>query len=240
MADPFSSILSLTRAAVERYDMLPAGASVAVGVSGGKDSLVLLVALARLREFFPTPFSLTAITLDPVFEGRQTDYSPVASLCEELRVPYIVRRTRLWEVVFEERREANPCSLCARMRRGALHAAAKEAGCRFVALGHHKNDAAETFLMNLLAGGTLACFSPKSYLDRRDLTLIRPLIFAQEADIARCAERAALPVVKSRCPVDGCTNRQRTKELLADLSAAYGPLNDKILGAMQQVGLSGW
>ena len=151
MADPFSSILSLTRAAVERYDMLPAGASVAVGVSGGKDSLVLLVALARLREFFPTPFSLTAITLDPVFEGRQTDYSPVASLCEELRVPYIVRRTRLWEVVFEERRGANPCSLCARMRRGALHAAAKEAGCSFVALGHHKNDAAETFLMNLLA-----------------------------------------------------------------------------------------
>ena len=158
MADPFSSILSLTRAAVERYDMLPAGASVAVGVSGGKDSLVLLVALARLREFFPPPFSLTAITLDPVFEGRQTDYSPVASLCEELRVPYIVRRTRLWEVVFEERREANHCSLCARMRRGALHAAAKEAGCSFVALGHHKNDAAETFLMNLLAGGTLACF----------------------------------------------------------------------------------
>ena len=143
-------------------------------------------------------------------------------------------------MVFEERREANPCSLCARMRRGALHAAAKEAGCSFVALGHHKNDAAETFLMNLLAGGTLACFSPKSYLDRRELTLIRPLIFAQEADITRCAERAALPVVKSRCPVDGCTNRQRTKELLADLSAAYGPLNDKILGAMQKAGLSGW
>ena len=140
----------------------------------------------------------------------------------------------------KERREANPCSLCARMRRGALHAAAKEAGCSFVALGHHKNDAAETFLMNLLAGGTLACFSPKSYLDRRELTLIRPLIFAQEADITRCAERAALPVVKSRCPVDGCTNRQRTKELLADLSAAYGPLNDKILGAMQKAGLSGW
>ena len=136
--------------------------------------------------------------------------------------------------------EKNPCYLCARMRRGALHAAAKEAGCSFVALGHHKNDAAETFLMNLLAGGTLACFSPKSYLDRRELTLIRPLIFAQEADITRCAERAALPVVKSRCPVDGCTNRQRTKELLADLSAAYGPLNDKILGAMQKAGLSGW
>lgn len=240
MADPFSSILSLTRAAVERYGMLPAGASVAVGVSGGKDSLVLLVALARLRAFFPTPFSLTAITLDPGFEGRETDYSPVAALCEELQVPYLVRRTRLWEVVFEERREANPCSLCARMRRGALHAAAKEAGCRFVALGHHKNDAAETFLMNLLSGGTLACFSPKSYLDRRELTLIRPLIFVEEADIARCAERAALPVVKSRCPADGCTNRQRTKELLAGLSAAYGPLNDKILGAMQKNGLSGW
>ena len=233
-------ILSLVRAAVQRYDMIAPDDHIAVGVSGGKDSVLLLAALSRLREFYPIPFSLTAITLDPGFGGEETDYSPVTALCGELGIPHLIRRTRLAEVVFGEREEQNPCSLCARMRRGALHKAAKEAGWGVVALGHHKNDAAETFLMNLFTGGTLGCFSPKTWLDRRQLTLIRPLIFAGEADIARCAAREGLPIVKSRCPVDGCTNRQRTKELLASLSRGYGPLDDKILAAMQKAGLNGW
>ena len=165
---------------------------------------------------------------------------PVEALCRELEVPYHLRRTRLWEVVFQERRETNPCSLCARMRRGALHRAAQEYGCNVVALGHHQNDAAETFLMNLLEGGTLDCFSPKSYLDRRQLTLIRPMIFLDEKEIAAYCLQAGLPVVKSRCPADGCTGRQRTKELLASLSAQYGPLDAKILGAMQKADIGGW
>lgn len=240
MANRLQKLLSPLRAAVDRYDMIRPGDRVAVGVSGGKDSLALLVLLARLREFYPHPFELTAITLDPCFEGRENDYGPVADLCAKLGVPYELRRTRLWEVVFEERREANPCSLCARMRRGALHKAAQETGCNVVALGHHQDDAAETFLMNLLSGGTLGCFSPRTYLDRRDLTLIRPMVFLSEQDIASFAALEGLPVVKSRCPVDGCTNRQQTKELLRRLETSYGPLPEKILGAMQKEHLSGW
>lgn len=240
MADGFQEILALVRAAVQKYDMIAPGDRIAVGVSGGKDSVLLLAALARLRSFYSVPFSLTAVTLDPCFGGQETDYSPITALCGEWGIPHIVRRTRLWEVVFEERGEKNPCSLCARMRRGALHKAALEEGCGVVALGHHKDDAAETFLMNLLAGGTLGCFSPRTYLDRRDLLLIRPLVFVEEAAVVRCSGRLGLPVVKSRCPVDGRTGRQQAKELLAGLSAVYGPVADKILGAMQKAGLSGW
>ena len=240
MAGEFQDILSRSRAAMQRYEMIAPGDRVAVGVSGGKDSLVLLAALARLREFYPVPFSVTAVTLDPQFGGEETDYRPVTAWCEAHGIPHVIRRTRLGDVIFVERREANPCSLCARMRRGALHKAAQEAGCNVVALGHHKDDAAETFFMNLLSGGTLGCFSPNAYLDRRALTLIRPMIFLPERDIAAFAAREALPVVKSRCPVDGCTNRQQAKQLLLDLSEAYGPLPDKILGAMQKEHLSGW
>ncbi len=240
MAGNAQGLLSLARAAVQRYDMIAPGARVAVGVSGGKDSVALLCTLARLRDFYPVPFTLTAITLDPCFNGAENDYGAIATLCEELRVPYIVRRTRLYEVVFRERQESNPCSLCARMRRGALHKAAKEAGCDTVALGHHKDDAAETLLMNLLSGGSLGCFSPKTWLDRQELTLIRPLVFADEKQIAAAVRREGWPVVKSACPVDGCTNRQRAKELLAQLSEEYGPLTDKFLTAMQKQGLSGW
>lgn len=240
MAMDLQQLLALVRAAVQRYDMLREGDRVAVGVSGGKDSVALLTALAQLRRFYPQPFSLTAITLDPCFGGEENDYSAIAALCETLEVPYVLRRTRLWEVVFEERQEENPCSLCARMRRGTLHKAAQESGCNVVALGHHKNDAAETFWMNLLAGGRIASFSPKSYLDRRELTLIRPLVFVEEEDIAAYVRRAQLPVVKSRCPVDGCTNRQDAKEMLAQLSARYGNVDDKILSALQKSGISGW
>lgn len=240
MAMDLQQLLALVRAAVQRYDMLHEGDRVAVGVSGGKDSVALLTALAQLRRFYPQSFSLTAITLDPCFGGVENDYSAIATLCESLEVSYVLRRTRLWEVVFEERQEENPCSLCARMRRGALHKAAQECGCNIVALGHHKNDAAETFWMNLLSGGRIASFSPKSYLDRRELTLIRPLVFVEESDIAAYVKRAQLPVVKSRCPVDGCTNRQDAKEQLAQLSARYGNVDDKILGALQKAGISGW
>lgn len=240
MADRAQKLLAPLRAAVDRYGMIRPGDHIAVGVSGGKDSLALLVLLARLRGFYPHPFSLTAITLDPCFDGAETDYSPVTALCDTLGVPHEVRRTRLWEVVFEQRQESRPCSLCARMRRGALHKAAQETGCNVVALGHHREDAAETFLMNLLSGGTLDCFSPCAYLDRRALTLIRPMVFLPEKEIAAFAVHQGLPVVKSRCPVDGCTNRQQTKDLLHELETRYGPLSDKILGAMQKARLSGW
>lgn len=240
MPDAGQRLLSLARAAIQRYEMILPGDHIAVGVSGGKDSVALLVVLARLRAFFPAPFTLTAVTLDPCFDGVETDYTPVTRLCESLGVPHLVRRTRLWEVVFRERREPNPCSLCARMRRGALHRAAAQAGCNAVALGHHLDDVAETVWMNLLDGGSFGCFSPCCTLDRRQLRLIRPLVFAREREVAAAVRREGLPVVKSRCPADGCTNRQQTKELLASLSDRYGPVCDKLLRALQKAGVDGW
>lgn len=240
MSDPLQELLAPTRAAVQRYEMIRPGDHIAVGVSGGKDSVLLLALLARLRRFYPAPFSLTALTLDPCFGGEETDYSALTALCGQLEIPHVIRRTRLWEVVFEQRKEPNPCSLCARMRRGGLHRLAVEAGCNVVALGHHQDDAAETLLMNLFAGGAVACFSPKSYLSRRGLWMIRPLIFLSEEDIAAAVRKAALPVVKSRCPADGNTHRQQTKERLAALSAEYGPLADRLTGALQKGGIDGW
>lgn len=233
-------LLSLTRAAVDKYNMIEAGDKIAVGVSGGKDSLALLYALAKLRDFYPKPFSLVAITLDYQFNGVAEDYTAIEALCKELQVKYIVRRTNLWEVIFETRKEKNPCSLCAKMRRGLLHDTAVANGCNKVALGHHLDDAAETFLMNLLNGGKIGCFSPVSYLSNKKLYLIRPLIFAYEKDVAAAARRANFPVVKSRCPMDKVSNRQNMKELLKALEKDYPAVRKKIVGALERSHIDNW
>ncbi|MBQ9964230.1 MAG: tRNA 2-thiocytidine biosynthesis protein TtcA [Clostridia bacterium] len=228
------------RAAVDTYAMIGEGDRVAVGVSGGKDSVALLVLLAQLRRFYPHRFELTAITLDPCFDGIAGDYTQITELCERLDVPYILKRTKLWDAVQEHIGEENPCSLCARLRRGTLHRVAKEAGCNTVALGHHQDDAAETVLMNLLSGATIGCFSPKSYLDRSDITLIRPMIFLSEKEIDAFVKREGLPIIPSRCPVDGVTHRQQTKELIAELSRTYGDVSKKITDALQKGQISNW
>ena len=233
-------LLSLTRAAVDKYNMIEAGDKIAVGVSGGKDSLALLYALAKLRDFYPKPFSLVAITLDYQFNGVAEDYTAIEALCKKLQVEYIVRRTNLWEVIFETRKEKNPCSLCAKMRRGLLHDTAVANGCNKVALGHHLDDAAETFLMNLLNGGKIGCFSPVSYLSNKKLYLIRPLIFAYEKDIAAAARRANFPVVKSRCSMDKVSNRQNMKELLKSLEKDYPAVRKKIVGALERSHIDNW
>lgn len=233
-------LLSLTRAAVDKYNMIEAGDKIAVGVSGGKDSLALLYALAKLRDFYPKPFSLVAVTLDYQFNGIAEDYTEIEALCKELQVEYIVRRTNLWEVIFETRKEKNPCSLCAKMRRGLLHDTAVANGCNKVALGHHMDDAAETFLMNLLNGGKIGCFSPVSYLSNKKLYLIRPLIFAYEKDVAAAARRANLPVVKSRCPMDKVSNRQNMKDLLRSLEKDYPAVRKKIVGALERSHIDSW
>lgn len=233
-------LLSLTRAAVDKYNMIEAGDKIAVGVSGGKDSLALLYALAKLRDFYPKPFSLVAITLDYQFNGIAEDYTAIEALCKKLQVEYIVRRTNLWEVIFETRKEKNPCSLCAKMRRGLLHDTAVANGCNKVALGHHLDDAAETFLMNLLNGGKIGCFSPVSYLSKKKLYLIRPLIFTYEKDVAAAARRANLPVVKSRCPMDKVSNRQNMKELLKSLEKDYPAVRKKIVGALERSHIDNW
>lgn len=233
-------LMSRMRAAMERYDMIAPGDRVAVGVSGGKDSLALLKGLAELRRFYPAPFEVVALTADPGFFGKEADYSAVQDMCDSLGVEYLIRRTELYKVIFETRKESNPCSLCARMRRGILHDMTKAAGCNKLALGHHMDDAAETFMMNLLSGGTIGSFRPVTYLSRKDLTVIRPMIFATEKEVASAARRENLPVVKSPCPMDKTSERQKVKELIAALEKDYPNLRGKITGAMQRGNITGW
>jgi len=228
------------RAACQQYEMIKEGDKIAIGVSGGKDSMALLAGMANLRRFYPEKFDIVAITLDPRFNKADGDYSGIEKLCKELDVEYVIKRTQLAEVIFDIRKESNPCSLCARMRRGALHDAAKEHGCNKIALGHHLDDVAETFIMNLFNGGTLDCFMPVTYLSRKDIYMIRPMIFARESDCARVVRKENLPVVKSNCPADGTTERQEVKEMLSSFEKKYGDIRSKILGAMQRKNINGY
>ena len=233
-------IMGYIRRAVEEYRMIEDGDTVAVGVSGGKDSVALLAGLAGVRRFIGIDYEVVGLTLDPQFHGVPGDYSAIGDLCRELEVPYILKRTQIGEIVFDARQESNPCSLCARMRRGALHDAAKEAGCNKIALGHHYDDVIETFLMNLFNEGRVGCFAPKTYLSRKDLWMIRPLVFAPEKEIRRAVERTGLPVVKSKCPADGYTQRQATKEFLAQKERESSGFKYRIFGALRRSGVDGW
>jgi len=234
-------ILGAMRKAIVDYNMIQDGDGIAVGVSGGKDSLVLLSGLAQLRKFIGIDYRLVALTIDPCFHGRQTDYTAITGLCGRLGVPHVIRRSQLGDILLVERKEKSPCSLCARMRRGMLHDMAKEEGCNKIALGHHRDDAVETFLMNLVYEGRLGSFQPVSYLSRKDLTMIRPLCLATERDITACARREGLPVLAKNCPVDGATVRQETKEWLQEMERGKLPdLSKKIFGAMCRAHLSGW
>lgn len=234
------SIMGYIRRAVTEYEMIRDGEAVAVGVSGGKDSVALLAGLAGVRRFIGIDFTLKAITLDNGFPGMQTDYTPIARLCEQLGVEYILKKTEIGRIIFEDRKESNPCSLCARMRRGVLHDTAKLHGCSKIALGHHYDDAVETFLMNLFNEGRVGCFSPVSYLSRKDLTMIRPLIFAPEREIRNAAVRADLPIVKNPCPVDGCTERQWTKDFLSEMEAHHPGVTKRLFGAIRRGHISGF
>ena len=232
-------LLSKTRAAADRYGMLGQNKKIAVGVSGGKDSLMLVRLIAAMREFHPSHFELTALCLDPCFGGTSADYAGIEALCKELAVPLVIKRSRLGEIIFEERSEKNPCSLCARMRRGILHNMALEAGCSRLALGHHMDDAAATFWMNLTSGSRIDCFSPVTYLDRKGITLIRPMI-CRESEIKSAAARLHLPVMKSRCPADGCTARTSAQLTLRGLEKNFPGLTERIIAAMQQGDIAGW
>lgn len=231
-------ILSLVRRAVDDYGMIGAGDKIAVGVSGGKDSLTLLFALSILRKFYPKPFDVAAIAVDLGFEG--TNYAGVESFCQALGVPFILEKTEIAKIIFDVRGESNPCSLCANMRRGALHRAAKEAGCNKVALGHHNDDAVETFMMNLFFEGRLGCFSPVTYLSDRDITVIRPLLYAGEKDVAYFARRKNLPVVESLCPENHATERESMKNLLSELEKDNKGLKHRIFHAICKSGIDGF
>ncbi len=232
-------LMSRMRAAMQKYDMVQDGDRIAVGVSGGKDSLALLVALAEMRRFYPAKFEVVAVTLDMGFENGG-DWSQIKALCEEYNIEYVVRQTELSKVIFEYRKEDNPCSLCAKMRRGALHDAAKEMNCNKLALGHHMDDAAETFLMNLLSGGRIECFRPVTYLSRKDIYVIRPMVLAREGAVSCAAKHRSLPVQKSGCPMDGHSERENMKDLLNTLERKYPHLREKIVGALERGNLDGW
>lgn len=231
-------LLGRVRRCVEDYRMIEAGDRIAVGVSGGKDSLVTLLALSRLRRFLPTPFTLEAITLE--MGMPEMDFAPVAQLCEELEVPYTRISVPVYEILFEERKEKNPCSLCAKLRRGSLNTALTERGISKIALGHHYDDAVETLMMNLLFEGRIGCFQPVTFLDRTGVTQIRPLLYCHEDEVRRIAVREKLPVVHNTCPIDGHSRRQEVKELLAAMEKTYPDLKQKIFGAMQRYPLYGW
>ncbi len=234
-------LMGQMRRAITEYHMIEDGDRIAVGVSGGKDSTAMLIALARMRQFLGIDYSLVAITLDPCFGGKEGDFSPVAAVCEKYGIPYVLKRTEIGQIVIDVRQETNPCSLCARMRRGALHDAAKEAGCNKVALGHHLDDAVETFLMNLFNEGRVGCFSPVTYLSRKDLTMIRPMIFAEEREVKLACRREEIPVVPSGCPIDGHTEREWTKEFLREMDHTKEKgIKQRIFGAMRRAHISGW
>lgn len=233
-------ICSLMRNAIDTYNMIENNDKIAVGVSGGKDSLVLLYGLHLLSKYYPKNFSVVAITLDPCFENKDSDFSKIEKFCKEQGIEYHVKRTELYNVVFVNREEKNPCSLCARMRRGILHDMAKEYGCNKIALGHHQDDAVETFLMNLLQGGTLSCFSPVTYLSNKDIHMIRPMISLSEKEVENACVRANLPVTKSNCPVDKTTVREETKKLVKNLELDYPQLKQKIIHAMKKSNISNW
>ena len=233
-------ILSRVRAAVSDYGMIKDGDKIAVGVSGGKDSLMLLKVLCELKRFHSEKFELVAITLDMRFNGKDGDFSGIKKMCDEYGVEYVVKPTDLYEIIFNIRKEASPCSLCSRMRRGILHDTAKELGCNKIALGHHLDDAAETFMMNLLIESRIGCFAPVTYLSRKDITMIRPLVYVREREIEQSLERVRLPVIESACPANEHTKREDAKLLLRELSKTYGDVPERIVGALQRGAIDRW
>jgi tRNA(Ile)-lysidine synthase TilS/MesJ len=218
--------------------MISEGDRIAVGVSGGKDSLSTLWALANLRRFYPVRFEVEAITVDMGFEGM--DLSPIKTFCDGLDCRLHIVKTQIKEIVFDIRKESNPCSLCAKMRRGSVNSAAVEAGCNKIALGHHFDDAVETFLMSLIYEGRISCFQPVTWLDRKKVTVIRPLLYTPESMTVKAAAELAFPIVKSTCTADGYTKRQEIKELIEGMKKSYPDLKNKVFGAMCRYPLGGW
>ena len=226
------------RRAVDDYSMIQSGDKIAVGVSGGKDSMLLLVALKHLQSYYPKQFDLHAITIELGFDGM--DFAPVKEMCASLDIPYTCVKTDIKEIVFDVRNEDNPCSLCSKMRRGAINDAITQLGIHKLALGHHFDDAVETFMMSLLFEGRLSCFRPVTYLDRSGVTQIRPMIYAGEQKIANLAAELKLPIVENPCPQDRTSKRYEIKKLLGGMCNDYPDMKSKIFGAMQRLPLPGW
>lgn len=231
-------VLSYIRKAVDDYQMIEAGDHIAIGISGGKDSLTLLYGLHGLMRFYPKPFQIYAVTVDLGFDNL--DLSRIKAICEELSVPYTIVKTDIADIVFNQRKETNPCSLCAKMRKGALNEAIKAVGCNKVAYAHHKDDVVETMLMSLIYEGRFHTFLPVTYLDRMNLTVIRPLIYMNEVDVIGFVNKNQIPVVKSPCPADGHTKREYIKNLLRKLNQENPGVKERMFTAIQSGTLRGW
>lgn len=223
-------MLSPFRRAINQYKMIKDGDKIAVGVSGGKDSVTLLKLLAEYQKFSPEKFELIAITVDLRFDGKPMDTAPIQKLCDELNVKYVVEETDIGQIVFDARKETNPCALCSKMRKGALYNCATDNGCNKVALGHHKDDLIDTMFLSLFYEGRLSTFAPKSYLNRTGLTMIRPLIFTNEKDITPYARE--LPVVKSCCPANKITKRERIKEIISLIGKDIPDIREMVFTAL--------
>ena len=231
-------LLSRVRKAVDDYQMIQEGDRIAVGISGGKDSLTLLCALNILRRFYPNHFDIIAITVDLGFQNL--DLKGIEEFCRNLDVPYKIVKTDIAQIIFEERKETNPCSLCAKMRKGALNDAIKEMKCNKVAYAHHKDDVVDTMMMSLIYEGRFHTFSPVTYLDRSDLTVIRPLIYVNESDVKGFVNKNQLPVVKSPCPADGNTKRQYIKDLIQTINLDSPGVKNRMFTAIQDAPLKDW
>ena len=233
-------ILSTVRQAVDKYGMIEENDTVAVGLSGGKDSIALLASLDRLKSFYPKKFSVVGISVDMGFDDAGDIFAPVREFCAEHEIPYHIEKTKIKEIVFNVRKEKNPCSLCAKLRRGALVSCAKELGAGKLALGHHLDDAAETFMLTLVNEGRVGCYSPVTVYEYTAVTVIRPLIYTREADIRSLVKKENLPVVKSPCPEDGNTDRAEIKNVIRELEINHRGLKKRIITAMEKRGLDGW
>lgn len=231
-------LLTYTRKAIEDYHMIEQGDKIAIGISGGKDSLTLLYALSKLKEFYPISFDLVALTIDLGFTDYDT--SLLSQYADSLHVPYYIEKTQIADIVFTYRQEENPCSLCSRMRKGAFNERAKALGCNKIAYAHHKDDVLDSFLMSMLYEGRIHTFSPVTHLERSELTLIRPLIYAYEGEIKSFATEQQLPVCKNPCPADGITKRQESKNLLLELKKNVPQVKERIFSAITGSGIDGW
>lgn len=231
-------ILGQVRRAIQDFNMIQEGDRIAVGVSGGKDSLALLIALRKLKDFFPIPYHLEAVTLK--MGPDDADFTPVRILCEEMGVNYTIEETLIRKVVFEVRKEKKACSLCANLKRGALHNVAKKLGCNKVALAHHMDDVIETFLLSAFFEGRIHTFSPVTYLERKDIYLIRPLIYVEEREIRGFIKANGNTVIPSSCPLSGKTKREYIKQLLLKLSLENRKIKSNLFGAIKRSGIEGW
>lgn len=231
-------LLSYTRKAVDEYGMILPGDKIAVGVSGGKDSLTMLYALKYLQRFYPNPFELTAIMVHLGYENFHTDR--INKLCKDLDVPLHIVKTDIAKIIFDDRKEHSPCSLCAKMRKGALNEKAKALGLNKVAYAHHRDDIVETMLLSLIYEGRFYSFAPVTYLDRMDLTVIRPMMYVPEADVIGFQNRYALPTEKNPCPADGFTRREYVKQLLRQLNLDNPGVKNRMFTAILNGNIPGW